>query len=189
MRSGRYSSALTGKAGSGKSTPARELATLMGEDSVVVEGDDFYRAMSPSERALLSPSQGYELYFDWERLRDQVLVPVSQGDPTLKYQRYKWSEQRLGEWVEHSMPPAVVVEGVYTLRPTLRAFIDIGIFVRASPAVRMRRLHEREGNSAEWIARWVAAEGYYIETVKPMAVADIVVDGEPSLHGAAHGER
>ena len=32
--------------------------------------------MTPEDRLLLSPPQGYDKYFDWHRLRDQVLVPL-----------------------------------------------------------------------------------------------------------------
>jgi hypothetical protein len=91
LRDGFAVIAIDGPGGSGKSTLAAELSARMeGRGQVtVVHGDDFYRPMAAGGRLLVSPWDGYRLYFDWQRLRDQVLAPLVAGTPG-RYQRYDW---------------------------------------------------------------------------------------------------
>lgn len=145
---------------------------------MTVQGDDFYRLLPNAERLALSASAGYEHYFDWERLRDQVLIPVREARPHLRYQRYDWDGDRMGAWVDVAMPPIVLVEGVYTLRPPLRRLIDLAIVVETSDEVRLARQLSRGENAIEWIRRWAAAEQYYFDHHSPVAAADLVIKGE-----------
>jgi uridine kinase len=169
---------IDGQGGSGKSSLASELVAWTGR-GVIVEGDDFYRDMPEPERAALDAAGGYERYFDWERLRAQVLTPARAGDGVLRYQRYDWATERLGRWVEVPMPDVLVVEGVYTLRPQLLALLDVKVYVRTGEDTRMDRQIARGQNSSDWITRWVAAEDFYVAVYQPWRNADLVVAGEP----------
>lgn len=168
---------IDGQGGSGKSTLAGEFVARAGR-GVIVAGDDFYADMPDAQRAALDASGGYERYFDWERLRAQVLIPARAGDGLLRYQRYDWARERLGPWVETPMPDVVVVEGVYTLRPQLLGLLDVKIYVRAAEHARMDRQIARGQNPSDWITRWVAAEDFYVAVCQPWRNADLVIDGE-----------
>ena len=76
---------IDGRGGSGKSTLARSLARLV-ESSLVIEFDDFYR---PAATRLGSGDPDIGGNFEWRRLRDQVLIPLSQNNEA-RYQRYDW---------------------------------------------------------------------------------------------------
>lgn len=87
---------------------------------------------------------GYAGYFDWQALRDEILLPgVGHADVT--------------------RPPftagtadVVIVEGVLTTRPELEGHYDLTVFVDTPAQTCLRRQHER-GKSPErraWIARW-----------------------------------
>ncbi len=167
---------IDGAGGSGKSTLARQLGGLR-EDISVVQMDDFYRPMDEATRITLSPQEGYMRYFDWERLRDEVLTLLSMGKPG-HYQRYDWPTERvLPEIVPVEPNGVVIVEGVYSLRPELARYYDITVFVETAQAERSRRMAARGENPPEWIHRWMAAEDWYIRDVEPGAKADIVVSG------------
>ncbi|MET7801394.1 hypothetical protein [Streptomyces decoyicus] len=56
---------------------------------MVVHGDDFYRPMDAEERAGSDPVQGYHRYFDWQRLRQEVLAPLA-ADRDAAHRRYDW---------------------------------------------------------------------------------------------------
>ncbi|MGY4643668.1 uridine kinase family protein [Cellulomonas sp. URHB0016] len=165
---------IDGQGGAGKSRLARHLVACVPR-SVVVEGDDFYRDMPDAARRLLDAEQGAEEYFDWERLRREVLRPVARGEPVLRYQRYDWGHAAMGGWVEMPMPDVVVVEGVYTLRPQLRDLVDVKVYVEASAQVRRQRQHDRGENPDHWIERWIAAEDAYVARTAPREAADVVV--------------
>ncbi|MFM6173306.1 MAG: (d)CMP kinase, partial [Sphaerospermopsis kisseleviana] len=66
--------ALDGRSGAGKSTLADAIAHDLG--AALVHGDDFYRDMPDAERRALSAERGVDRFFDWERLRDEALIPL-----------------------------------------------------------------------------------------------------------------
>jgi uridine kinase len=69
----------------------------------------------------------------------------------------------------------VIVEGVYTLRPQLRPYLDLKVYLEVSREVRLARMLARHENTRAQIDRWMAAEQYYEEKFAPIAQADIVV--------------
>lgn len=173
---------IDGAAGSGKSTLAADLAERLGGIGpvTVVHGDDFYRPMRPAERLLLSPQEGYDQYFDWQRLRDQVLIPLTSGTGA-RYQRYDWPTGALAAGELHDVPRSgvVIVEGVYSARPELAEYYDLTVLVEAPRDVCLRRLHERghDHGPGNWNERWRAAEEHYLAVTNPGARLDLTVKG------------
>ena len=169
---------IDGQGGSGKSTLARELVQDLPLKVAVVRGDDFYSDTSDEAKALLNPEEGYEDYFDWRRLRSDILGCVRDNSPILRYQQYDWNIAALGEWLEIPIPEVLIVEGVYTLRPELRDYFDVTVFVQTSETTRLQRQSSRGENTRFWISRWVAAEDLYVAREKPWEWADVLLDGE-----------
>ncbi|MFF3210833.1 uridine kinase [Streptomyces sp. NPDC002886] len=167
--------AVDGAGGSGKTTLATATAARLG-DAVVVHVDDFYRPMAEREREQLDAEQGYHRYFDWERLRDQVLIPL-RDDRAARYQLYDWSTGRLGAWGEIGEGGVVIVEGVYSARPELAPYYDLTAYVDTPRDVCLRRVRARGENSEEWILRWRAAEDHYLRTTWPQTRAGLLVRG------------
>lgn len=175
---------IDGTGGSGKSTLADRLAeVLRGPDGAtpvtVVRGDDFYREMDPEERLRLTPAEGYELYYDWERLRDEVLTPLTSGRAAT-YRRYDWPSGKLaGE--SHEVPHAgfVIVEGVYTVRPELEGFYDLSVFVDTPFALCLERMLARghDHGPGNWLQRWQASDKYYFAKTEPWTRLDLIVKG------------
>ncbi|MEJ7630742.1 MAG: hypothetical protein WKF54_14230 [Nocardioidaceae bacterium] len=166
--------AVDGLGGAGKSSLAAAIAERR-TDVNVIHGDDFY---GPEERDWLdwTPAQGYERYFDHQRLEDELLGPVMRG-ATAHFQRYDWDRKTLGGWETVDSVGVILLEGVYLLRPRLRPYWDASIFVDAPRSLRHRRLRARGENDAEWIARWMRAEDHYERVAQPRQAADLVIDG------------
>ena len=163
-----------GLGGAGKTTLARALAA--GSDDITpVHGDDFY---GPEERDWRSwtPRQGYELYFDHQRVERELLRPLKEGRPAA-FQRYDWQTNVLDGWVTVEARGIVLVEGVYLLRRELRPYWNLAIYVDTPRELRQARLHARGENDAGWIERWAAAEDYYERVEQPVQAADLVVSG------------
>jgi uridine kinase len=165
--------AIDGQSAAGKSTLARFIEEQL-PDVTIVHADDFYRVMDEQERAALDAEGGYNHYYDWERLQQQVLEPLTQTQ-SAQYQRYNWVENMLGEWVEVLSQGIVVVEGVYTLRPELRHYYDVKIYVATNDTVRMERQAQRS-DPWLWVERWDAAELWYLQHHTPALVADFVIE-------------
>src|SRR5258707_10880678 len=109
--------AIDGGAGAGKSMLARGIRDQLGLVSVL-RTDDFFRPLNEHQIARMAPEKLYELYFPWERMRDEALMPLRRGEPA-KYRRYDWSTDRLQDWVTVEPAEIVLVEGVYSSRPEL----------------------------------------------------------------------
>jgi len=169
---------IDGQGGSGKSTLARELVQDLPLKVAVVKGDDFYSDTLDEAKALLNPEEGYEDYFDWRRLRSDILGCARDNSPTLRYKQYDWNIAAMGEWLEIPIPEVLIVEGVYTLRPELRDYFDVTVFVQTSETTRLQRQSSRGENTRFWISRWVAAEDLYVAREKPWEWADVLLDGE-----------
>jgi len=169
--------AIDGHSAAGKSTLAAAITESI-PSVLVIHTDDFYRPMTITEREALDGKGGYESYYDWQRLKQQVLEPLSRGKAT-RYQKYDWQTNRLNEeWHEVESEGIIVVEGCYSMRPELRDCFDVMLFVESSAKERWQRQLARDDSPEEWFNRWDAAERYYMKTYSPKESADIVVAGE-----------
>jgi uridine kinase len=165
---------IDGLGGAGKSTLAEALARDR-RDVTVVHGDDFYQP-EPPDWPSWTPQQGYERYFDHDRLEDEVLRPLRSGRRA-SFQRYDWSANALGDWIDVVPDGHVIVEGVFMLRPRLRPYWDLAIYVDAARDLRHRRMYARGENDVGQINRWAAAEDYYESVERPSDFADVIVRG------------
>jgi uridine kinase len=167
--------AIDGPGGSGKSTIARALHRLAPDAVQVVEMDDFYR-LSAERGSTDSAEIGAS--FDWRRLRDQVLVPLSR-DESARFQRYDWPTDELAEWRSIEPGGIVIVEGVYALRSELRGFFDFTIWVECPVEERLARGVVRDGEEAlaRWHEEWMPEEDRYADAERPGDHAALVVGG------------
>src|SRR5258708_11273244 len=114
--------AIDGGAGAGKSMLARGIRDQLGSVSIL-RTDDFFRPLNEHPVARFSAEKLYELYFPWDRMRDEALIPLHRGE-TAKFQRYDWSTDRLMDWISLEPAEIVLVEGVYSSRPELLPMLD-----------------------------------------------------------------
>ncbi len=165
---------IDGRGASGKSTFARALESGA-DDIVVVEFDDFYRP-SIERQARTNTEIGGS--FDWRRLRNQVLAPLSR-DEAGEYQRYDWASDNLAEW--HSVPVGgiVLVEGNYSTRAELIRFYDYTIWIDAPRDLRLARGVGRGGDDTRdrWLTEWMPEEDCYVEAEDPAGRVDLALDG------------
>jgi len=168
--------ALDGPSAAGTSTLAAVLGPRLAAS--VVGGDDFYRDMLEAPRWALTAAQGVAEYFDWQRLRREVLEPLRDARPA-QYRPYSWRpEGGLADRVVTVEPtPILVLEGVYTARPELRDLVDLAVLVDTPPKERHRRLVARGHGNDAWWSRWSAAEDYYFTAICPPESFDLVVPG------------
>jgi uridine kinase len=167
--------AIDGPGGAGKSTLAAAVAELL-DDAPIVHGDDFYCPMPEHEREQLDAQQGYQRYFDWGRLRDQVLVPLRAGHRA-RYQCFDWAVGQLTSWHEVKPGAQVIVEGVYSARPELSPYYHLTTYVDTPREICLQRIQARGQNPEAWIERWRAAEDYYLQTTWPQTRVKLVIRG------------
>ncbi|MCX5380479.1 uridine kinase [Streptomyces sp. NBC_00091] len=163
---------IDGPGGTGKSTLAALLAACL-PGAVVVHIDDFYlpSADRPARSGAIAAG------FDLARLDDQVLRPAVAGR-RVRYQRYDWDADRLGDWIELPPRTPLIVEGVHALHADLRPAYTHTIHCQAPRDVRLHRGLARDGEEARttWEDEWMPAEDAYLAAHRPHLHADTLLD-------------
>ena len=162
-----------GYRGSGKSSLVREMARRE-PDTLIIHMDGFFQPTG--QRPLDIPDGSYGVDYDWQRLRDQVLRPLSEGREAA-YQLWNWEERRLGPFRTIPVGQTVIVEGLYTLRRELIGFYDLTVWMDCPEKTRLKRLLERNGAEfqAVWEKDWAPAEALYTNLDDPREGADLVI--------------
>lgn len=132
--------------------------------------------MDEAERFGLTAQEGYESYYDWQRLKQEVLQPLSISK-VAEFRAYDWQNNKLGDWKTIEPVDVVIVEGCYSARLELVSFFNLIILVETSPDERQRRQAERNDAPQAWMDRWDAAERVYIEMTNLLSRADMIVAG------------
>lgn len=163
--------ALDGPCATGKTTLGGLLSHIY--HCPLFHMDDFYLPPERKTAQRLAEPGGN---VDAERFFVEVLSPLSQGK-TVRYRPYRCHSGTLGE--EVVVPPAslAVVEGVYSLRPDLRAYYHVKCFLEAPWDTRRARLLHRNG--AEGLDRfesvWIPLEDAYFRTFPIRQECDVVL--------------
>jgi len=161
--------AIDGPSGAGKSTLAAALTLSM--TATVIESDDFYSAHLPGldELALeeMSDADAAACIIDWRRLREEVLLPLSQRRAA-RYAPFDWDvyDGSSGPPKTVAVADVVIVDGVYSARPELADLVDVRVLLEVPPEVRSRRLSERR-DAADLVHFWDRAEQYYFAEISP----------------------
>lgn len=170
--------AVDGCGGSGKSTFAQRLQRLL-PDAEIVHGDDFYL---PSRVRPKDAGESIGADFDLQRLRQQVIEPLSRDEPGY-YQQYDWIRDELAGFKSIPAGGIVIIEGIYALLPPLTDYYDYRIWVECPSEMRLARGLARDGESARdlWVSRWMPAEDRYVEQFQPQHKADLIVDASETV--------
>ncbi len=165
--------AIDGPCASGKSTLAQWLGQQLG--CPVLRMDDFF--LTPDLRTpqrLAKPGENV----DHERFFAQVLQPLCQGRPA----RFRPWDCHAGDFApEQTVAPCplFITEGVYSLRPDLRDFYQLKIWVQADWPTRRQRLLDRggEGCLARFEELWIPLEDAYFAAFQVEECCDYTVSG------------
>ncbi len=172
--------ALDGRSGAGKSTLAAAMADTV--DAAIVHVDDFYRDIPEADRLELSPAQGVDRYFDWERIREEALATLVRRERA-RFRCFNWAAGGgLTSAVTLDPRDIVIVEGVYSARPEFDDFLDLKVLVEVANEDREQRRRGRPRTVSRndphgWDARWDAAERVYFDVIRPRNTFDLVVSG------------
>ncbi|MFI2781544.1 uridine kinase [Streptomyces sp. ALB3] len=157
--------AVDGHAGSGKSTFANRLAASLG-GAPVLHLDDV---------------ASHEELFAWtDRLRDQVLGPLSRGEPAL-YAPYDWAARRFGPPRVLGPAPVMLIEGVGAGRTAVRPFLAALLWIDGDSEASWERGRHRDGPGlSEFWDGWTAAEQRHFADDPSYPFADVVIRRMPT---------
>lgn len=151
--------AIDGMSASGKTTLASALRERYG--ARVVHMDDFF--LQPHQRTpqrYATPGENV----DHERFLAEVLGPLSRGEAFV-YRPFLCHEMAFGQGARMEPGRLNVVEGSYSLHPSLCGFYDLRVVLRIDPAAQSARILARNGEAmhARFMREWVPMENAYFE--------------------------
>ena len=148
--------AIDGPCGAGKTTLAQWLRQRYGCN--VIHMDSFFlRPEQRTQERLEEPGGNV----DYERFRDEVLLPLS-GGKSFSYRPFSCSQQVLADPVAVTPTPLTVVEGTYALHPYFQEPYGLTVFLSIDPQTQWQRISQREAWKHELFrTRWIPMEQRY----------------------------
>lgn len=168
----RVTVAIDGMCGSGKSYLAGLIAKTL--DCNVFHIDDYYLPVEMRTTERLAQPGGHIYY---ERFKEEVLDSIRNNRPVL-YRPYLCGVWEYGEPKTYEPKKLNIIEGSYSMHPSLRDAYSLTVFLEADPEEQLRRIAKRSGeeNLAHFINRWIPLENKYFSELGIKGLCDIVLD-------------
>ncbi len=162
--------AIDGGAASGKSTLAALFADIY--DCNVFHMDDFFLPPERKMQARLAEPGGN---VDYERFASEIANGLK-GGGTFSYRAYNCRTGGFKETVTVSPKALNIVEGVYSLHPTLADIYDLKLFLKTDANTQTERIRQRSGEDMlpRFINEWIPLENAYFEKLDIEQACDLV---------------
>ncbi len=163
--------AIEGSSASGKTTLAKLLEDLYG--CTVFHMDDFF--LRPEQR---TPERFAEIggNVDRERILEEVLLPLSQGKPVC-YRPFDCATQTLKAPITVTPNRLTVVEGAYSMHPTLAPYYTLSVFLDIDSAYQQTRILKRNSPAfaKRFFEEWIPLEQRYFSQTQIRARCDLTL--------------
>jgi len=164
--------AIEGPSASGKTTLAARLAAVY--DCNIFHMDDFFlQAHQRTPERFAEPGGNV----DYERFREEVLLPLSAHRP-FSYRPFSCSAMALASPVQVVSKQLSIIEGAYSMHPTLSGFYDLSVFLRIGEQAQAERILRRNGPQMQqrFLNEWIPLEKRYFEYFSVESLCDLCYD-------------
>ncbi len=164
--------AIDGNSGAGKSTLAQKLSQLY--DSNIFHMDHFF--LTPG---LKTPKRLNEIggNVDYRRFYEEAVNGLKSRQ-NFKYRIYNCQTCSFDETITVSPKRINIVEGVYSMHPTIIDIYDLKIFLSVDKEEQSRRILERSGPHLHnrFINLWIPLENKYFDNLKIKEQSDLLLE-------------
>ncbi|MCQ1529292.1 uridine kinase family protein [Lutispora saccharofermentans] len=162
--------AIDGNSGSGKSTFAARLGSLY--DCNIFHMDDFFLSPDQKTEERMRETGGN---VDYIRFKYEVLDKLKKNY-RFKYQIYDCSLGILTDYINVCPKKLNIVEGVYSMHPTLCDAYDLKIFLGIDAETQRRRILERSGEHMlrRFLDEWIPLENKYFSDMNIVQKCDLI---------------
>ena len=163
--------AIDGFCASGKSTLANLLKGIY--DCNVFKMDDFFLQIHQRTAERLAELGGN---VDYERFQQEVLSPLRLNQP-FSYRPFDCSTFQFGKSIAAMPKRLSIIEGVYSMHPSLIDAYDLKVFLKVNPNQQKNRLMVRNPKMlSRFVEEWIPLEYKYFEHFNIEKLCDIVFD-------------
>ncbi|NLK88499.1 MAG: hypothetical protein GX279_13605 [Clostridiaceae bacterium] len=165
--------AIEGNSGAGKSSLAALLQQIY--DCNVFHMDHFFLTPVLRTEERLREAGGN---VDYVRFKKEVIDGLRSGNE-FSYQTYDCSKGSLDQIVKVEPKILNIIEGSYSMHPTLADSYDLKIFLGIGAEEQSRRILERNGSfmHEKFISLWIPLENRYFSELDIASQCDIVYNG------------
>lgn len=162
---------IEGNSGSGKSTLANALNEIY--NCNLFHMDDFFLTPELRTNNRLREVGGN---VDYLRFNKEVIQGVL-SEKDFYYKRYNCMNDSLVKSKEIKTKKLNIVEGCYSMHPTLINNYDLKIFLEISSDIQTKRILERNGTEKlqRFLNEWIPKENQYYKEMKIKEKADIII--------------
>lgn len=164
--------AIEGGSASGKSTLSELLTKIY--DCNVFHMDDFFLRPEQRTKDRLEKAGGN---IDNERFLDEVLIPLRNGK-TFAYKRFDCSIQELTEPINIMPKKLNVIEGAYSMHPSLSEFYDFSVFLKIEKDLQKSRILKRNSEPIQkrFFNEWIPMEDKYFTATNILQRCDLILE-------------
>lgn len=165
--------AVDGRCAAGKTTLAERLHKMI--NCTVFHMDDFFLRPEQRSNGRLNTPGGN---VDYERFREEILVPLRDGALKIAYQPYDCHAQALLPPVVIEPAKTVLIEGSYSCHPELWDFYSLRIFLTVNQDEQLRRIALRSGEESvqRFRERWIPLEEQYFTAYRIRERCDLCLE-------------
>ena len=162
--------AIDGYCTAGKTT----LAAFLQEkyDCNLFHMDDFFLRPEQRTEKRLNEIGGN---VDYERFKEEVLLQLATGN-TFCYRPYDCHSGSLIEPIPVSPKTLNIIEGTYSMHPTLAPFYDLSVFLNISSELQRERILKRDVHLHQnFFEKWIPMENRYFKEGHIAQQCDIIL--------------
>ena len=163
--------AIDGRCASGKTTVASLLSKIY--DCNVFHIDDFF--LRPEQRTSERLSQPGE-NADHERFESEILIPLKEGKDVI-FRRFDCSVQALEAPITVKKKRLNIIEGSYSLHPSLRKYYTLKCFIDIDSSLQAERIEARNTPDAasRFFSTWIPLEEKYLSALDVRDCAEVIL--------------
>ncbi|WP_160690403.1 uridine kinase [Clostridium sp. C2-6-12] len=164
--------AIDGRCGGGKSTLGKIIQESF--NCNIFHMDDFFLPLEMRTTERLTEAGGNVHY---ERFKEEVLIPLKNQEQVI-YKRYLCKNWAFDQPIKFERKSLNIVEGSYSLHPTLRGYYDYKIFIDVAENVQHERILKRNGKEKfqDFLNKWIPMEEYYFKELSIKSHCDLIVE-------------
>ena len=179
--------AFDGPDAGGKTTMANRVAAALPGPVVRASIEGFHRRREVRmARGMDSPEGYYRDSFNLEALEDELLAPFLAGNELVRTRVFDYRTDEAVDAEFEAVPPSatLVIDGVFLLRPELRRWWNLGIYVHVPEEIALARAIARDSDvyggpretEVKYRSRYLPGQALYRMEAHPQDAALIVID-------------
>lgn len=159
---------IDGPAGSGKTTLAKELSSVL-DSCYTVHMDDLYEGWDSTLNLKLTAKL-------------KTILSNVKNENRIRFTPFDWLESKFGSQVDVAAPKYLIIEGVGSGQSSVREFVSLSLWIEVSPDLGLERVIKRDGPLvAEFMPAFIVAQNAHFEKEATKKSADYRVSGQSTV--------